>query len=50
MEVIVKKRFRDKHTGEMHEVGDILEVTKRRLAEIRKVDKDLVQVKEEETD
>lgn len=46
MEVIVKKRFRDKHTGEMHEVGDILEVTKRRLTEIRKVDPELVEEKQ----
>lgn len=46
MQVKVNKEFVDKHTGELHKVGEIFEVTDKRLAEIQKVDKDMVQVAE----
>ncbi len=44
MEVRVLEKFRDKHTGEIYKVGDVLKVTKKRLAEIESVSKDLVEV------
>lgn len=44
MEVKVLEKFRDKHTGEIHKVDDVLKVTKKRLAEIESVSKDLVEV------
>lgn len=47
MKVKVLKRFRDKHTREIHSVGDILEITKKRYNEILKVDK-LIEVLEEQ--
>ena len=47
MEVKVINKFRDKHTGEMYKVGDVLKMTKKRLTEIEKVSKDLVAVIEE---
>lgn len=34
MRVEVTKRFKDKHTGEIRQVGEIYEVTKERYAEI----------------
>lgn len=39
MKVTVLKRFKDKHSGEIHEPGDILTVSKKRFAEILEVDK-----------
>lgn len=44
MQVKVKKEFKDIHTNEIHSVGEILEITETRLAEIQKVDKNMVQV------
>lgn len=44
MQVIVKKEFVDKHTKMLHRVGETFELTDKRLAEIQKVDKDMVQV------
>lgn len=44
MKVEVKERFIDKHTDQVHHVGDILEVTEERLAEIQNVSDKLVQV------
>ena len=44
MEVKVLEKIRDKHTGEIHKVGDVFKVTKKRLAEIESVSKDLVEV------
>lgn len=47
MKVKVMKEFVDKHTKKLHKVDEVMEVTKERLAEIRKVDKSLVkEVKE----
>ena len=47
MKVKVMKEFVDIHTKELHKVGEVMDVTKERLAEIRKVDKTLVkEVKE----
>lgn len=47
MKVKVMKEFVDIHTKELHKVGKVMDVTKERLAEIRKVDKTLVkEVKE----
>ena len=37
MLVKVVKRFRDVHTGVIHEVGDVLEITEGRFAEIQRV-------------
>ena len=34
MKVKVIKRFKDKHTGEVHKVGDVFTVNKDRFAEI----------------
>lgn len=44
MKVEIKERFIDKHTDQVHHVGDILEVTEERLAEIQNVSDKLVQV------
>ena len=41
MKVKVMKEFVDKHTKKMHKVGEVMEVTKERLAEIKSVDKTL---------
>lgn len=43
MKVKVIKRFRDKHTGEIHKVGDKLTISKERFEEIQSVD-NLVEV------
>lgn len=34
MKALVKETFNDKHTGELHKAGDILEITDERFAEI----------------
>lgn len=44
MKVEVKERFIDKHTDQVHHVGDILEISEERLAEIQNVSDKLVQV------
>ena len=36
MKVKVVKKFKDKHTGEIHKVGETLEVSNDRYAEIAK--------------
>lgn len=46
MKVRVVKKFRDKHTSEFHEVGDVLVISKERYKEICEVDKTLVEVEE----
>jgi hypothetical protein len=47
MKIKVMKEFVDRHTKKLHKVGEVMDVTKERLAEIRKVDKSLVkEVKE----
>lgn len=43
MKAKVLKRFRDKETGDMREAGDEFTCTKKRFAEIRSVDPDLVE-------
>ena len=47
MKVRVMKEFIDIHTKKLHRVDEVMDITKERLAEIRKVDKNLVkEVKE----
>lgn len=48
MEVKVIKRFRDKHSGKIYKVGDVLKITEERLTEIESVSKELVSVIESE--
>lgn len=50
MKVIVLRKFLDKHTGEVHKPGDILEITEERFAEILKVGKLVEKVSEETTE
>lgn len=42
MKVRVMEEFIDKHTKKVHKVDEVMDVTKERLAEIRKVNKNLV--------
>ena len=44
IELAVNVPFRDKHTKEIHEVGDILKVTEKRYQEIVAVDSGLVSI------
>lgn len=46
MKVKVLKKFIDKHSGEIHEEGKILTVSKERFEEIFKVDKLIEEVTE----
>lgn len=47
MKVKVMTEFIDKHTNKIHKVSEVMDITKERLAEIRKVDRNLVkEVKE----
>lgn len=46
MKYQVIKPFRDKNTGEIYEVGTILELTKKRANEILKVDKFIEEIEE----
>lgn len=41
MKVKVIKRFIDKHTGKVHKEGDILNIDKKRLEEIKEVEEKL---------
>lgn len=50
MKAKVLKRFKDKHTGEIHEEGDIITVTKKRFKEILEVDVLVEEVTEEITE
>lgn len=43
VKVQVLKSFIDRRSKRVHAVGDVLNITENRLAEIRKVDPDLVQ-------
>ena len=47
MKVKVLKRFKDKHTGKMHEVDEVLTVTKKRFAEILETAPLVEEIKEE---
>lgn len=47
MKAKVLKRFRDKHSGEIHEVDEILTISKKRFAEILTVGDFVEEVKEE---
>lgn len=47
MKIKVVSEFIDKHTSELHKVGDIIECDEKRLAEINHARKGLVQVIEE---
>lgn len=47
MKVKVIEKFRDKHTGEIHEEGKILTISKKRFAEILEVAPLVEEVKEE---
>lgn len=44
IEIVVKKRFRDAHTKEIHEIGEVFKVTEKRYREIVSVDSGLVDV------
>ena len=44
MKVTVISEFIDVHTNELHKVGDVMDITKERLAEIEKVSKNLVRI------
>lgn len=46
MKAKVLKKFKDKHTGKLHEVGNIIIISKERYAEILTVDKLVEEVKE----
>lgn len=50
MKVIVVKKFIDKHSGEVHMAGDVLNITKKRYAEILSVDKLVEEIPEEKQD
>lgn len=43
VKVQVVKAFIDRRSKRVHAVGDVLNITEARLAEIRKIDPDLVQ-------
>ena len=43
MKVKVMKKFRDKHSGEIHKAGKTLIISKERYAEICETDKTLVE-------
>lgn len=47
MKVKVLKKFIDKHTGEVYQVGDELNITKKRYKEILSVDKLVEEIVEE---
>lgn len=47
MKVEVIKKFKDKHTGEIHKKGKILELTPERVGEILEVGKFVEPIKEE---
>ncbi len=49
MKVTIRKDFIDKYTGELHRIGEVIDVTEERLAEIRKVDAGFVEVVEGDT-
>jgi hypothetical protein len=46
MRVKVLTKFKDKHTGEIHEAGKVMTVSKERFAEILETDKLVEEVKE----
>lgn len=46
MKAKVLKRFKDKHNGAIYESGDIITITKKRFAEILKVDKLVEEISE----
>lgn len=50
MKVIVLKKFIDKYSGEVHNAGDELNITKKRYAEILSVGKLVEEIKEEKED
>lgn len=50
MKVKVLRKFLDKHTGEVHKPGDVLEITEERFEEILKVGKLVEKVSKEKTE
>ena len=50
MKARVLKVFKDKHTGELYKVGDVLTVTKKRFAEILETAPLVEEVKEEKAE
>lgn len=48
MKAKVLRKFKDKHSGKMHNVGDIITISKERFAEILKVGPLVAEVKKEE--
>lgn len=50
MKYQVIEMFKDKYTGEIYEVGTVLELTKKRATEILKVDKLIEEIAEPENE
>lgn len=50
MQVRVLKKFKDKHTGNIHKVGEVFRASKERFAEIQSVDKNLVEEVKKESE
>lgn len=50
MKAKVLKRFKDKHTGEVYNAGDIITITKKRFKEILEVDVLVEEFTEETTE
>ena len=46
--VKVINEFNDKHTGELHKIGEVFEADEARIAEIMEVSKHLIEVQQEE--
>lgn len=50
MKIKVISEFKDRHTDEIHKVGDVLDVTAERLVEIESAQKGIVAVVNDVTD
>lgn len=49
MKATVRKEFIDRHTDALHRIGEVIEVSEERIAEIKKVDAGLIEVVEGDT-
>lgn len=49
MKAKVLQKFKDKHTGAIHERGDVIEITEKRLAELKKAGRFVVEIAEDKT-
>lgn len=50
MKAKVTKKFRDKYTGEIHKVGDIINISKKRFKEILTVGNFVEEIETEEVE